>query len=75
MKKKIKDLTIGEISNICSATRNTNGGVEKCVNCPLGGYNCASIFGMKTPNYFPEKINMDGQHVIELEIDIQEIES
>ena len=69
MKKKLKDLTIGECASICKKHRNENNSSMPCEKCSLGGYNCGAIFGMKLPEYFASKVNMDDELILEVEIE------
>ena len=72
MKKKIKDLTIGECVSICKKHRASKDVVNPCGNCPLGGYYCHVIFGMRYPEQLDDEFfsKRDKPIVLEDEIDI-----
>lgn len=70
MKKKIKDLTIGECAAICKYHRNNKDLSAPCAECALGGYNCGAIFGMRLPSYLLNKTNIDNELIMEEEIDV-----
>ena len=72
MKKKIKDLTLGECTAMCKKYRNVDNVVDQCTECPLGGYYCAVIFGMRFPEYLDDEwfAKRNKPTILEDEIDI-----
>ena len=72
MKKKIRDLTIGECVDICKKHRVAKNITGPCGDCPLGGYYCNVIFGVRFPEQLENEFysKRDQPIVTECEIDI-----
>lgn len=71
VKKKIKDLTIGECVAICKKHRVTKIVANPCSECPLGGYYCNVIFGMRYPEQLDDEFFCKRNKPIVLEDEIE----
>ncbi len=74
MKKKIGELTLNECVAMCKKHRASDDIVNPCSKCPLGGYYCNVIFGMRYPEQLDDEFfaKRNKPIVLEDEIDISE---
>lgn len=71
MTKKIGEMTITEFAAICTKYRYNSDLVHPCGKCPVGGYLCSRIFGVRCPKDLRDEFH-DQKSFLDESIDISE---